>query len=268
MGAITSRLRMVGHWIREWHRWRRNPREGDPAQGTVFLIDGVGGWLLAPLSVHRQLRQMGVPWALEIHEWHSGPRGELLYDLMAHRHNRRKAKVWASIIAERRRQYPDAPIHVIAFSGGAGFAAFGLEQLPDDVTVDTVILACAALSPRYPLTDMLRHVRRCVALISRRDLLLIGVGTSLFGTMDRRWGPSAGVRGFRRPDPYDAQAEHEYNKLHQLHWDPSMRRLGHFGHHVGWATLAFTQEYLAPILNDQCNVPMHVGPLDVTHPGS
>ena len=262
MSAITSRLRMAEHWIREWRRWRHSPRVGDPEHGTVFILDGVGGWLFAPLCVHRKLRQMGVPWALEIHDWHSGLRGELLYDLIAYRHNRNKANVWASVVAERRRQYPDAPLHIIAFSGGTGFAAFGLEQLPDDVKVDTVILACSALSPRYPLTGMLRHVRRCVVLVSRRDFLLIGLGTSLFGTMDRRWGPSAGLKGFRRPVPYDTQDKHEYEKLHQLPWNPSMRRLGHYGHHVGWATLAFTQEYLASILNNQCNDPMHIGPLD------
>jgi hypothetical protein len=262
MLGLISRTKMVVQMVHELRRERSSPRNDDPADGTVFILDGVGGIMLVPLCVRRGLWDAGLPGSIEIYDWHSGPRGELLGDLIAYRRNLRKAAVFAEVLTERRRRYPDAPLHVVAFSGGSGLATFAIEQLPADVLLDVVVLGCSALSPRYRLTGMLRHVRICVALVSSRDRYLIGLGTTLFGTMDRRFGPGAGLRGFRRPTPFGDEDAQAYDKLHQLPWRPHMRSLGHYGHHVGCATSAFIAQYMAPILLNQCDAPMHHGPFD------
>lgn len=253
---------MVVQMMRELRLDKKSSRLSDPSQGTVFVLDGVGGIMLVPLCVRRGLWDAGVPWSVELYDWHSGPRGELLGDLIAYRRNQRKAAVFAEVLTARRRQYPDVPLHVVAFSGGSGLAAFAIEKLPADVQLDVVVLGCSALSPHYRLTGMLQHVRRCVALVSRRDVFLIGVGTTLFGTMDRRFRPGAGLRGFRRPTPFDDADACAYQKLHQLQWQPHMANLGHYGHHVGCATSAFTSHTIAPILFGTCDAPMHAGPLE------
>ena len=248
MGAIAARFRMIAQCFGEWPRVQLACLDDGPANGSVFILDGIGGLLLLPVGVRKGLWAAGVPGAIEIHDWHSGPRGELLGDLIAYRRNLRKAAAFAEVLTERRRAYPDAPLHVVGFSGGAGLSVFALERLPDDVQLDTVILGCPALSPRYRLTAALRHVRRCVALISRRDCRVLGLGTTIFGTMDRRHGRAAGLVGFRRPTPFNPDDARAYEKLHQLHWDPSMRAADHFGNHIGCAAPPFAQHYLGPIL--------------------
>ncbi len=253
---------MAQDCLRELRTFYLTMREGDPANGTVFILDGVGGTLFAPICARRGLRAAGVPWAIHIHDWHTGPRGELLGDLVMYRRNQVRAAVFAEMIAERRRAYPHAPLHLAAFSGGTGIAAFALEKLPDDVQLDTVFLGCSALSPHYRLTPMLRRVKRCTAFVSRLDRLLLGVGTTVFGTIDRRYVRAAGLRGFRRPEPFDEEDRREYGKLRQLLWEPAMRAVGHYGHHVGCATTAFATQYIAPILTDTCRASTHDGPFD------
>jgi hypothetical protein len=83
------------------------------------------------------------------------------------------------------------------------------------------------------------------------DRALLGVGTSVAGTIDRRYGQSAGAVGFERPrfdNPSDA-ALYE-RKLHQIRWRPEMGWSGHFGGHMAWTHRPFVRKYLAPLLLD------------------
>lgn len=242
IAALRSRVRMIRDWLAELRRHGAPRETGDPRCGTVFLLDGVGGFKLTPLMVRRALRQAGSPLATYFFDWHRGPRGEMLADLMCLRANRRAALRLARLIRRRSREYPHAPIHLVSYSGGTGLAVFAAEQLGRRARIDVLVLGASALSPRYPLAAALARVNHCYALTSRRDWMLLGVGTTLFGTVDRRFRPAAGLVGFQQMRGIAA------DNFTELPWTPELCALGHAGHHVGSASVPFIRAHLVPRL--------------------
>lgn len=248
MGVLISRLEMVMRAAGERWPFHIAPLVGDPRQGTVFLLDGIGGILLAPVNVRKGLQEAGVPFATYVYNWNWGLRGELLVDLIWLRRNRMQGLRLARLLRRFHRENPGAPLHVIAFSGGTGIAVFAAEHLGPRVRIDTLILCCSALSPEYPLANALEHVNRCYAFPSVRDVGFLKLGTTVFGTLDRRFGPAAGLVGFRPTAAGDTPDTLYGGKLRQIWWTDAMRRYGHHGHHVGSATVLFAQHVLAPLL--------------------
>ncbi len=244
--SCVARVRMLAHYVGELRQHGAPLETGDPRCGTTFLLDGVGGFLLTPSTARMALRQAGYPGATYLFDWHRGPRGEMLADLVCERANRRRGLQLARLIRARRRAYPDAPIHVLSYSGGTGIAVFAVEKL-GRTRIDTLILGASALSPGYPLGAALAHVRRCYALTSRRDYVFLGLATSLFGTVDRRFGPAAGWRGFRNLGGAAAEAE-DRGRFEELPWRVEMSRDDHVGHHTGSASVAFIRRRLIPLL--------------------
>jgi len=241
--SARARVRMVRDWLRELRRSGAPRETGDPANGTLFLIDGVGGFLLTPTLARVALRQAGADFATYLFDWHRGPRGEMLADLTCLRANRRAALRLARIIRRRVREFPGAPVHVLSYSGGTGIAVFAAEKLGRRARIDVLVLAASALSPGYPLAGALRHVRTCYALTSRRDVALLGVGTTIFGTIDRKHGPSAGLGGFR-----NAHAPADAGRFVTIPWERDMCALDHTGHHTGAASVPFIRERIIPLL--------------------
>ena len=69
---------------------------------------------------------------------------------------------------------------------GLGVMVKALEEL-DEESVERVVLLAPALSPGYDLTPSLRAVRGDVVVFwSPYDVIILGAGTRLFGTIDRR----------------------------------------------------------------------------------
>jgi len=64
----------------------------------------------------------------------------------------------------------------------------------------------------------------------------------------RRFGPSAGMVGFRLP--HNASPEHRarYTALRQMVWRPRMAGDGHLGEHTGWTGIRFARRVLAPVV--------------------
>jgi hypothetical protein len=249
--SARSRARMLRDWVGELRRNGAPRQTGDPANGTVFLIDGVGGFLLTPTLARVAFREAGLPYATYLFDWHRGVRGEMLADLTCQRLNRRAALRLARVVRRRRREHPHAPIHVLSYSGGTGIAVFAAEKLGRRTRFDVMVLAASALSPQYPLAEALRHAGRCYALTSRRDLGFLGVATTIFGTIDRRFGPAAGARGFQAVAPAcdrSAGVADTFGQYIELCWTPDMCALGHAGHHTGAASVAFIREYIVPLL--------------------
>ena len=250
MGAVISRMRWVVDYVRERSTSGIPILCGAPAKGTVFLVDGVGGLQMASLVARRVFRQQGLEPATYLHKWQRWPVGRVLADLTCHRRNRLEGARLARIMRSFRASHPHAPLHVLAYSAGAAVAVFAAERLGPRCAIDTMILSCPALSPGYPLAAALRHVRRCYTFVSRRDWIMLGVGTTLLGTMDRRFGPAAGQVGFRTPTGGGLQEPEVYNRLTQIPWSEEMRVLGHFGHHVGCATAAFIEHHIVALLEE------------------
>jgi hypothetical protein len=112
------------------------------------------------------------------------------------------------------------------------------------------VLLSSALSPDYNLVKALRAVHRRLTLFwSPFDVIVLGAGTTLFGTIDRRKTVSAGLVGFRKPHGLDDADGRQYDKLKQVRWSPSMATTGYLGGHVGPDSPAFLRKYVLPLLD-------------------
>ena len=251
MGGIVTRATNVGTYLLERLHGAVPEASGDMDGEVVFLLDGVGGFEIAPLLVRRALRQSGDSLGTVVYHWQRGVTGEIFTDLMWLRRNRVMAAQLARKLLAFRRSHPHTTMHVMAFSGGAGVATFAMEHLRGRARIDTLVLACPAMSPTYNLAGALRSVTRAYALVSARDKFLLGLGTTLFGTTDRVHTRAAGLTGFKIPRDASADQRRAYARLREVHWIPELRQLRHYGGHTDWANVAFLRCHLVPMLHGQ-----------------
>lgn len=221
---------------------RHYPTASELDRGYILLLPGVEGsaWTVTPIQ--RGLREGGIRAGIEIVEWGLRPIGTL-YNLGNVEENRRKAVKMAGRVVDYRAAHPGRPISVIGYSGGGGMALWAVEALPDGFMIDRLILIAPAVSPDYDLTAAMAHCAEgMVHFYSREDRITLGLGTRLFGTMDRVNTDSAGRIGFEEsPGVRRVMAG-----LTQIGWEPSWRKLGHGGSHVGWLAGEFNRTTLAP----------------------
>ena len=193
----------------------------------------------------RAMRDSGVDLAFDVLDW-SKPLNHLanLTDL---NENKRIAATVAERIDGYRREHPTNPIHLVGYSGGAGLALLVVEALAANTQIDNVILVHAAISPKHDLTPALTHIRgRLVNFYCPSDWLILGAGTSVFGTIDREYSESAGRIGFVLTAA--AADETLRRKIEQRKWTTDAIRAGHFGGHLGGAGYSWNRRYVAPWL--------------------
>ncbi len=256
MGVFVERIRLVTAYADERARFGLPEVTGAVDREALFLLDGVGGLQVAPLIVRRALRKEGDELGTVLFTWQYGLVGEIWTDLMWLRRNRVMSARLARKLLTFRRAHPRSVMHLMAFSGGAGIATFACEQLRGRRIIDTLILACPALSPTYNLGPALRAVQRCYALISRRDIWILGLGTRIFGTIDRRYLAAAGKVGFRIPTGIPPEDVRAYERVSEIPWSPTLRRDGHYGGHTSWAGEAFLRRHLPDMLRGEPNLPV------------
>ncbi len=220
------------------------PTSEELDRGYVLLLPGVGGtanWM-GPMIAG--LREAGVDDAIDVDAWGKRPLGTLS-NLTSYEDNRKEAARLAGKIVEYRNDHPKAPIRILGYSGGGGMALFTAEALPADMQLDRVVLLAAAISPGYDLAPTIARCRRgVVSFYSENDWGRIGMGTQMFGTMDRQKSRSAGYIGFRTAN--DALLHR--TGFEQIPWIPSWRKLGHGGDHAGYLAKAWARDILAPQL--------------------
>jgi pimeloyl-ACP methyl ester carboxylesterase len=215
--------------------------------GVVFVASGIGGFDLASLAAPWVLPHAGVPHEVRIFPWTHG-KGHHFRDLQDLRHLLEKAGELARLVREFKEAHPDRPVYLVGRSGGAGLVLAAAEQLPP-ATLERIILIAPAVSPNYDLRPALTATRQeIVSFYSPNDWLILGWGTSHFGTEDRVYGPSAGLLGFRRPVDGPAEARALYERLVQIRWNARMLWEGHSGGHFGTSSPAFLAKEIAPWL--------------------
>lgn len=255
MGFLTTRITAVAGYLSERLTHGIPEQSGAPHGEVLFIVDGVGGFQFAPALVRRALRQAGSSLCTILFDWQFGLTGEIWTDLMWLRRNRVMGAKFARKLLAFRRRHPDIRIHLLAASGGAGIAVFACEALRGRSLIENLVLACPALSPEYNLAPALRAVRRCYAMVSEKDRFILGLGTTIFGTTDRRFCSAAGRVGFRlSPGASDADREW-YRRLYHIRWTPDLRRDGHPGSHTSWASVRFVRRHLLPILKGEPLLP-------------
>ncbi|MCG8407620.1 MAG: hypothetical protein MI923_20680 [Phycisphaerales bacterium] len=218
------------------------------SRGHVVMLPGVEGnqWQLA--GTLDGLRDAGLDRGIEIIPWGTPPLHSLqnLSDLPA---NLKRAEERANRLVALQRERPDKPLTLIGFSGGGGLAILTIEALPKDVMLDRVILVAAAISKDYDLSKVLARCKdKVINIYSPKDGI-VGFGTSLFGTIDRKRTLSAGHCGFLDND--GKQLRHE--KLQQIAWEPAWRRYGHNGGHLGYLSRPWACHILAPQIDPLLN---------------
>ncbi|MFO0967680.1 MAG: alpha/beta hydrolase [Gemmataceae bacterium] len=223
---------------------RRAEEEPD---AIVVVIGGVGGLDILSWSVEQVLSKASLKYQMREYVWTHGW-GQILRDLQDQRHMEAKARDLALLVRQLQARYPGKPIYFLAKSGGTGLALRAAELLPES-TLERIVLLSAAVSPQYDLSGALRATRReIVSFHSSYDQFILNWGTSQFGTMDRVYGPSAGLHGFRLPGDADASTRDLYRRLVQVPWRPRMLAEWHTGGHAGNGFPAFLQAEVLPWL--------------------
>ncbi len=220
--------------------------------GLVIVLPGIEGRSKYNADILKGLNDGGVPCAIEIYDWGTlVPLGSLV-NLVALERNRAEAKRIADRIVQYHQDYPDRPVHLVGHSGGAGVAVLALEALPHGCNVRSALLLAAALSPDYDLTKALSHTDAGIwNFYSDSDVGYLQVGTSLFGTIDRRHTRAAGAVGFkpaRTVGSTPSSGQKLYAKLHNVGYRPTMSDAGNRGGHAGWTKRSFVALWLAPVI--------------------
>ena len=214
----------------------------------VIFCDGAG-WSGSHRPVSAGLRAAGFRGRVESFAWSTllGPGAD--HYLVARKKS--KGEELAARIVEIRKAHPDASLHLMGLSAGTAVVVFALEQLPDGVRVDNVVLFSASLSERHDLATAMQHVRgRLYATCSMRDRILSGVGV----TADGLSGRPAGLGGLRIPDRM--RSDDGYARVVNLHWRPAYAGFGWTGTHTGVADKRFVQHVIAPRLLDPLPHPL------------
>jgi hypothetical protein len=212
----------------------------DETTGIVIVIGGVGGLDILGWSAPRALNKSGIKHHVREFHWTHGW-GMIFRDLQDQHHLQAKAEELARLVRRLQTDYPGRPIYILAKSGGTGLALRGAELLPER-TLERIILLSAAVSPDYDLRPALRSTRReIVSYHSAFDQFILNWGTRQFGTMDRVYGPSAGLNGFRTPEGLGEADQALYRRLVQVPWHARMLGQGHTGGHAGNSFPSFLQ---------------------------
>jgi pimeloyl-ACP methyl ester carboxylesterase len=210
----------------------------------MLHLPGIAGVRYPDEQMMLGLRDAGFAGALDSYDWTCANPG--LGSLLAYKRNQAEAQKVADLIVERAKKQPGLRIIITGHSGGTGIAVWALEKLPADVKIDELILLASALSPGYDLSPALAHVRgKCYSFCSENDIVVLGTGTKMLGTIDGVKTAAAGQCGFCFPATGDAK---QYDKLVQKAYDKSWMQYHNFGDHMGCMLRVFSQKVIAPLV--------------------
>ena len=228
------------------------PVEGDesPGAGLILVADGIGGLDLCGTGLKYVVGAQGVRQRVRIFPWGHGL-GRWYADLTRTGRHEKQAETLAREVRDSLEADPEAPVHLVGKSGGTGIVIRALEELPKD-SVSSVVLLAPALSPDYDLSKALAAVRKeMVVFWSPFDVVVLGAGTLLFGTIDRKKSVSAGLVGFKLPGSEERERFDAYRKLRQVRWNLGMVTSGYLGGHIGPDNPVFLRKYVLPILTQE-----------------
>ncbi len=187
--------------------------------GLTIILPGIEAIGPYPEEIRAGLRDGQVPGAIEIFRWGLPFPEGFFRNLMDTRRHREQAALLAKIILAHQNQYPQSTIHLVANSGGAGPALMAIELLPLNRPIAGIVILAGAAWCGYNLQPVLaRCTKGVLNAWSRRDALMLNMGTRIFGTADRQFAPSCGYCGFTM----------NHDKIQQVEWTPA------YGPQCGW----------------------------------
>ena len=222
----------------------------------VIHVPGIAGLRRIDRNLVAGIAKSGIAQEVEIFDWVGSRRG--LTAVFGVEENRREARRLAERIIELKRGEPQRPVVLVAHSGGTAVAAWALELIPEltgeearehaagVLPVDGVVMLASGLSPDYDLSLAMRQVSGTTFhLSSSADQYILGAGTLIFGTLDRKFGVAAGKTGFYLPVDVDPLA---YARFIEIPYDRAWRSLGHYGDHEGMMSRAFGEHVIANLI--------------------
>lgn len=215
----------------------------------AIFLDGAG-WYGGDRPVRDGLRKAGFPGRVERFGW-SGMLGPLHDHLTATKHHPRVAEL-SRHITKLREANADDKIVLIGLSAGTSLIVSALENLPEEVTVDYVVLLSPSISSLHDLTKALSHIeRRLYATHSAHDQLL---AAALSAGLE--YGRPAGQVGFKPPPDATDEQQELYRKVVNLPWRPGYAAYGWNGGHVSVTSSDFIRVVIAPRILDDLSHPL------------
>jgi pimeloyl-ACP methyl ester carboxylesterase len=232
--------------------WTYNHRQWDtPSRresGLVIVLPGIDGLSWCTRSVARGLAEAGLPYAIEIHDWTYGPLWAI-HNLRDSRRHQAHAVILCEKIAEHQSLHPGTPTFLVGHSAGGAMTLLTLEKLEPAARIEAGILLAPAVSPGFDVGPALARTKLGLwNFHAWRDLVFLGILTTVCGTVDGQHGPSAGLRGFRSSP---ATADPDGPQLHQVPWQWSMTKYRNFAGHFGCVNRVFVKACVAPILRNR-----------------
>ncbi len=211
----------------------------DSTNGLTFVLPGIEGESFVNRNITDGLRRGGVGGEIRVFDWTSGNPIRSLEHLTDKQRVLEQACIFAGSIESVQRQTPGIPISIVAHSGGAGVALGALELLPPHPQIASVVLIAPAISRTYLVENVAPKTRLGIWSFNSPLDVQLTAGTSLLGSVDRRYGPAAGSYGFKSNAP----------KLFQFGYDPRMLSDFHHGGHLGATNPLFVKKWIAPIVD-------------------
>lgn len=212
--------------------------------GLVLVLPGIEGRSFLNMSILQGLLDADVPYAIDIVDWTTGNKFLALYHLRSWRRNLQIADELAARIVEYQREYPGRPVWIIGHSGGGGMALLTAMALPDGVRVTGLILLAAAISRGFDLQRARQHVELGIwNHYSWMDWFFVGLGTTVFGSIDGCHGPACGMLGW-----HSLPGEDGLPTVTQWRHTWALAKQFNLGGHFGCVHRVFIEESIAPIL--------------------
>jgi pimeloyl-ACP methyl ester carboxylesterase len=219
--------------------------------GYLYYLDGAGGGTAEKNwagGVKEGLLAAGFPGAGEMLSWETG-KGLMADQDASVAYKRSKARELAGQMKQHASAYPGTPLNLLGFSAGTAVAIFALEELPEEVQVDHVVLLGTSISEDYDLTKALERVKGKVVMYTSTHDRMLGVLMPFSGTADRIYhDPGAGIEGFALPLGATSKTRDLYaSKLLTIPWTKSLKEDGDRGHHFDNVKAAFIRDHVAPL---------------------
>ncbi len=219
------------------------------SKGLAIVLPGVEAAGPFPQAICQGIRQSSWRGAVEIFYWGIPFPEGYFPNVMWLKRNLRQAERLRRRIQDYQKTYPGRPVHLLGNSAGAGIGLLAVEMLSESNPIESLVFLQGAISPDYDLTPALRRVNHGIMnCYSHRDWIVLGLGTLVFGTIDRRHCVAAGCRGF--PMPKLASGRRLYaEKLTQLRWVSEwISQCDHWGSHGSSSSARFISEMVMPWL--------------------
>jgi hypothetical protein len=148
-GVFTSLLRLF--WPFRLSTCADSPRRR--RRGMTLIVGGIEGPSSYSLAMAVGLLRSRYRGSVIRFAWNRGiPLLHVFRNLMNRRHHETQSDSLAAKIVRQKMRFPDAPICLLAQSGGCWIVVRALEKLPPGCKVQTAVLLAPAISPDHDLT--------------------------------------------------------------------------------------------------------------------